>query len=441
MSHRAAVLVIAAAMATVSSPSLAKDGDLTVDLSVRVRGEAISGQFRPTAAADDAGLFIRTNLTLNYDAGPVRLVGEIMDSRAYLTHSQSSIGTAEVNAAEPVQAYLQTDFNDRIRGQFGRFTMDLGSRRLIARAGFRNTTNAFTGTRFDLTARAGDQLTLFYMVPQARLPDDRADISSNAVRLDREAANVRFFGASATSRPVHGTTIQAYLLRLAEQDNATALTRNRRLWVPGIRINKNPARGRTDFEVEGIWQGGTTRATTAPNDLADHPVSAWAVHAQVGHSVPARWTPRVTVAVDYGSGDRPGGTQTRFDSLFGARAFDFGPTGLFGAASRQNSLSVQARLDVTPGKRWDGYLAVRPQWLAEPRDSFAATGVRDPAGISGRYAGTQVDARLRYWLIPNHARLSSGYAHIFKGGFLSNAPNAPPTGNTHYGFVELTLTK
>ena len=37
----------------------------------------------------------------------------------------------------------------------------------------------------------------------------------------------------------------------------------------------------------------------------------------------------------------------------------------------------------------------------ESTDTFASTGLRDASGASGRYAGTQFDTRVRYWLKPD----------------------------------------
>ncbi|OYY89485.1 MAG: hypothetical protein B7Y45_11525 [Sphingomonas sp. 28-66-16] len=433
----AAALLIAAFGAPAAS---AKDGALTVSLLLRTRGEAIDGQFRPAPAADDAALLFRSELRAEYDAGPIRFGGELIDARAYFQRRNSSIATTEVNAIEPVQAYLQSDVSDRARLTLGRFTMNIGSRRLVSRQVFRNSTNAFTGARLELKSRAGDSATLFWTLPQTRLPDDRDAIQRARVELDRERLGLQFFGASVVSRPLAGTTIEAYLYRLAEHDAPTIQTRDRRLWTPGVRLYRAPARGKTDFEIEAAWQTGTIRRSTRPDDTIDLPVSAWFAHADIGHSFAGRWAPRLALQADVASGDGPGGDYRRFDPLFGARAFEFGPTSLYGAVSRANLISVEARAEVTPSPRWDGYVAVRPLWLAAAGDSFSGTGVRDPGGTAGRYAGTQIDGRVRYWLVPKHARVAAGYADLFKGRFLTVAANAPATGDTHYGYLELTLT-
>ncbi|MBO0749135.1 MAG: alginate export family protein, partial [Porphyrobacter sp.] len=93
-----------------------------------------------------------------------------------------------------------------------------------------------------------------------------------------------------------------------------------------------------------------------------------------------------------------------------------------------------------PSKRWDGFVAYRALWLDSATDSFAFTGVRDPSGASGKFAGHQVEARARYWLVPKMLRLETGGAVLFNGRFLDSAPNANGFGDPLYGYVDLTLT-
>ena len=165
-------------------------------------------------------------------------------------------------------------------------------------------------------------------------------------------------------------------------------------------------------------------------------VSAWFGHSSVGYTVASAWQPRLSIAVDYASGDHRGGKYGRFDTLFGARVFEYGPSSFYGAVSRANLVSLVARAEIKPSVRWDGYVAVRPLWLDSATDSFSGTGVKDAAGSAGHYAGTQIDWRARYWAIPKRLRLNAGFAILAKGRFLEAAANAPDTGDTHYGFLE-----
>src|SRR3546814_16329389 len=76
--------------------------------------EGIDGQFRPTAAQDDQLLSLRTTLFGEYHPGPIKIGGELWDSRAYLENKNSSVSTGEVNALELVQAYIGVDLGSAL---------------------------------------------------------------------------------------------------------------------------------------------------------------------------------------------------------------------------------------------------------------------------------------------------------------------------------------
>lgn len=420
------------------APAHAKDGKLEAEGSIRARVEAIDGQFRP-ATTDTGALMLRTQLRAEYDAGPVRIGGEIHDARVYFQREPSSVGTTEVNAIEPVQAYLIAEVAKNAELQVGRMTMDWGSRRFVSKQNFRNSTNAFTGARFDWRPAKGDSVTLFWAMPQDRLPNDREGITDNDVKLDRERLDQQLFGTRVVKANVVGSVaLETFVYRLFERDAENFATRNRRLWTTGFRLIEAPKKGTLDFEVEAAWQGGTTRASTSASDRTDLEVNAGFVHGNLGYSFDAPWSPRLAVAFDYASGDRRSGSYGRYDTLFGARVFEYGPSSLYGPIGRANLVSPEVRLEVKPDKRWDGHVAVRPLWLDSATDSFASTGLRDAAGASGHYAGTQLDTRVRYWLKPGSVRLAVGAAMLAKGRFLEEAPRAPDHGDTHYGFFEVT---
>ena len=208
----------------------------------------------------------------------------------------------------------------------------------------------------------------------------------------------------------------------------------------GARLFRAPKANAWDYELEGIGQGGHARTSTRVTDIDDRPVHAGYVHGAVGRTLPGAFKPRIAVLADYASGERSGRSITRFDTLFGARVFELGPTSLFGAVQRANLVSVELLGEVKPDGRSDITAAVRPLWLVSATDSFGATSVMDAAGSAGHHAGTQLEARYRRFLIPDKLRLSIGGAYLVKGRFLKDAANAPQTGDTTYGFMELTAT-
>ena len=431
---------------------LGKPDNWKISGTIRPRIEGLTGQFRPAPTPNNNELFtLQTTLFAEYDTGPVRFGGEIFDSRAYFQRRNSnSIATTEVNALELGQIYAGFDLEDFAGAgtistlTAGRFTQNIGSRRLVARNQFRNTINSFTGVAFDWQNAEKDKLRLFYTLPQYRLPDDRLGILDNGIVWDQESFDLQFFGGSYTKAGVFGGSFEIYGYGLLESDTGSQLagiqTRDRRLFTPGMRLYRAPKPATFDYDVEAIYQTGTARNTTAVTDRTDLPVSAYFVHGEVGYTFDAMWTPRLAAQYDHASGDSRNRTSyTRFDTLFGARRFEYGPTSLYGPVQRANLISPSIRLEVVPDPRWDAFIAYRGLWLDDPTDSFAATNIRDVNGRSGTFAGQQIEGRARYWLIPKVLRVDTGAAYLIKGDFLKNAPNAPDTDNTAYGYLDMTL--
>ncbi|HWU94870.1 MAG TPA: hypothetical protein VN029_04685 [Sphingomonas sp.] len=77
-------------------------------------------------------------------------------------------------------------------------------------------------------------------------------------------------------------------------------------------------------------------------------------------------------------------------------------------------------------------------WLAEWRDSFPTTGIRDATGRSGSFARQQLDARLRWWVRPAALRFEANAVMLSKGHFLEAASYAAQGGITRYGSLNLT---
>jgi len=160
-----------------------------------------------------------------------------------------------------------------------------------------------------------------------------------------------------------------------------------------LRIFREPASGKLDYQLEYAYQFGRIRTgTSAAAPWQD--VSAHTLHAELGYQFAGAWQPRLSAFYDFGSGDRAGGRYTRFDGLYGSRRGDWGPGGLYGPLGRSNIRSPGVRLEAKPGKRLDGFIAYRANWLDSATDSFASTGVRDPGGTAGRFAGRDVMLRL-----------------------------------------------
>ncbi|MBL0923669.1 MAG: alginate export family protein [Sphingomonadaceae bacterium] len=442
-------LIATASIALLSAPACAQAGTQTDESaiklsgSIRARYETISGQPRVGFNDSDDLFNLRTIVTAEYDPGPVRFGAELYDSRVYGFDGGTPVTTNEVNALELVQAYVATTIDaplgkgSKVDLQAGRFLLNLGSRRLVAADDYRNTTNGYTGLRADIAVRNGWSGTLVYTLPQIRLPDDAASLRDNDVKFDRESFNLVLWGGLFSKKRAFGNaTAELSFFHLGESDTPARPTRNRSLETVGLRIIRDPAPDKWDFEVESFYQTGSARnGLAAASPLRN--VSAWFLHADAGYSLGPS---RLSVEFDYASGDKGGGSNNRFDTLFGMRRADLAPAGLYNAIGRTNILTPAVRFESVTSKRFDWFANYRAMWLASRTDSFSTTGVRDAAGNAGRFAGHQVEARARYWLVPKTLRAEVNGLLLFKGRFLDTAANAPRNGNTRYLSLNLTAS-
>ncbi len=420
--------------------------DFTIRASSRLRYEVLDGQPRAGFRPSEEQLALRTTVFAEYDPGVLRIGAELFDSRAWLAKSGTTLGTGEVNTFELVQAYLGADLADPFGEgssatvQAGRFTLNLGSRRLVAADDYRNTTNGYTGLRVDAALPGGVTTSAIYVLPQVRLPDDLPSLLDQKTRWDRESFDLQLWGGLVARRnTLAGASVELGYFGLAERDVPGRPNRNRHLDTYSARIVRDPQAGKADFEFEGIWQTGTIRASTAAS-AAVLPVRAWFVHGEAGYSISGPARLRLAVEFDRASGDGPGPRYTRFDTLFGMRRADLAPAGLYNAVGRANINALGLRAEIAPSRSWDAFIAYRPLWLDSRYDSFSTSGVRDPAGASGRFAGHQIDSRVRYWLLAGVLRAETNLVWLGKGGFYDHAPGSPGRRDTVYLSTAVSLT-
>ena len=409
----------------------ASDAQWKFSGTVRVRYETVDDQVRPNFNAQDDLWSIRTTLAAERRQGPLTLFAEMYDSRVYGADRRSPIGTNEVNTAELVQAYaalkLDGDALGPVTLQAGRFMLNVGSRRLVAADDYRNTTNGYTGVRVDM-APAGVKTTLIYVMPQVRRPNDIQSLLDNEQYPDTENDDlVVWGGVAARPKTIGKATLEGQFFHFEEHDGPNGPTRDRNLDTFGARVILDPAVAAWDYEVEVIGQTGKVSRGTGANDPTLD-VRAGFVHADVGYTRDSAWKPRLSLELDYSSGDEPGGKYGRFDTLLGMRRADFGPSGIYAAIGRANIITPGIRLEVAPNKRLDAFASFRSMWLAADTDSFSTTSVRDATGGSGDFAGHQIEGRVRYWAVKDRLRLEANALVLAKGRFLRDAPNAPKNG-------------
>ena len=436
---------LALACAAPGTARAAEDTGFKVSGSIRVRQEMLDGQYRPGFDNRDDALTIRSNLFAEWDTGIWRFGLDISDSRAYDTDARSALSANDVDALEPVQAYVAGDFEQPFGAdsaatvQAGRFTMNLGSRRLVASDDFRNSPQGYTGLRTDLHFSGKRQLTLFYALPQQHRPDDFASLRKNHVTLDHEGFDQQLWGALASKNCLGGLLCELGYIGFEERDHDGRPTRNRQLNNLTARLLRDPKAGEWDYEIEPIYQFGHVRGSTSVT-APRLDVKAGFLHADLGYTFRGGWKPHVNVEYDYASGDGPGANYSRFDTLFGSRRAELAPSGIYGMVGRANMHSLGLRLEGAPSSRLDVLMTWHLMWAANRHDSFSTSGIRDPAGLSGSFAGQQIDTRVRYWVMPKRLRAELTAVNFFRGRLLRDAPNASPHGDTHYLAAAMTLS-
>lgn len=357
----------------------------------------------------DAQVALRSRVRIGLGGdGPLKLLFEGQDSRSFMDKDPGDFrDTTTVNEFDVLQLVGSLTVNNvfgtglRTDLHFGRMTLDFGRRRLIARNDFRNTTNSFDGFHWQIAQDKTWRIRAFATQPV--LQDD--------VRLDQQYQSLLFWGTYLESKHFPWFQVDAYYFGLNDQRVRNGAN-HRTYSTSGGRLYKDPKPGEPDYEIETSWQ-------TGHRGITDH--FAHFQHLDLGYTFNLPWTPRLVIHYDYASGDhKPGDSQNEgFDTLFGARRFEFGPTGIWGPFSRTNLQSPGWRLIVTPAPNLILQVKHRVSYLAQGKDFFGNTGLRDTTGNAGTSLGHDVELRAQ-WAVTSNLDFDFGYVHWFKGSYFNS---------------------
>jgi hypothetical protein len=420
---------------------------LYVSGSQRIRYESLNKQFRSHGQGSDQQIALRTLLALGIKASGFNFVIEAGDSRAFLDDNGSHLSTNMINPIELIQGYLMWEHQNLFEqdGQsslrVGRLTIDVGSRRLVARSKFRNTMNTFSGAEWKYTTKRGNELQMFYTLPVNRIPDGASDLKNNHIEYDRPSGRTHFWGVSYTDKSlIPNHEFAFFSLGLHENDTKKTATSNRDLITTGITIKKPRKTGDFDYLLESVYQFGESRKSKKLTDEVDLEHFAHFHHVEIGFSAPVTYTPRLALEYDYASGDSSAndGRNGRFDSLFGARRFDYGPTGIYGPFKRSNLNSIGLRISAMPTRLTEFMSSYRGFWRASKSDAWVASGINDIANVAPRFIGQQLEVRLRWKIIPRTLQLELGSAYLRAGKFSRIIEPETFDKNIYYGYAQLS---
>jgi len=420
-----------------------------LDMSVeqRTRYETMDGSFKANGKGGDQQIPLQTDLWLQAHLGKFRIGAEFLDSRALAADSGSGVNNTHADNADFIQGYMawasQNIFYSGIGAEViaGRQSLNFGSRRLIARNAMRNTINSFTGVRLRFIDYGNWQFNGFVTMPVNRYPNASADILEEIHEFDEEDTHTWFSGGFLEIYDLFaGINGEVYLYHLDEGDSIRNQTRNRRYFTPGMRFFLKPKPAQFDFQLEAIGQLGTVRASAAAADGTDLDHAAWYQHIDIGYTFDMPWKPRFALEYDYASGDEDpnDNKDQRFDTLYGARRFEFGPTGIYGAFARSNINTPGYRINVAPRSDLTFSAAHRLYWLASDTDSWTSANLRDRTGKTSDFIGHQLEMCAR-WNFNSSLNFETGWAHLFKGEFAKNTRNAPDAEDVDYFYVQSML--
>ena len=422
---------------------------LSVSLEQRTRYESLDGQFKANGKGGDQQIPLQTDLWLEAHLNDFRIGGEFLDARQFGSDEDTGINNTHVNEADFIQAYLAwADQNVLYSGlgaevTVGRQTLNFGSRRLVARNAMRNTINSFDGIRLRLLDYNNWQFNAFATMPVGRYPNDSEQLLDHFHSLDEPEYQTWFSGGFLEIYDLAwNINAEVYLYHLDEGDRKRNQTANRRYFTPGMRFYLKPAKGAFDFATETIGQFGTVRSSRAAGNGIDLDHSAWYQHLDIGYTFEIPWSPRLAAEYDYASGDHDPNDDKdqRFDTLYGARRFEFGPTGIYGAFARSNINTPGYRITAAPRNDVQLGLSHRFYWLAEDKDGWTTTGsattmLRDRSGKTKNFIGQQLELTAR-WDFNSSLNFETGWAHLFKGTFATETVRAPEKQDIDYFYVQ-----
>lgn len=427
---------------------------LTLKGESRIRYESLEDQFRGGSQGSDQLLLLRTLLHTEIDTGPIVFGAELQDSRTYLGDEGTPLSNSFTNPLDFLQVYARVEDLPGLLGErseseltVGRQTVSIGSKRQIERVSYANVIKGYTGAYLQSESDSGDELHAFMVVPISRFPNTRPEIDDNILDADKEQWGRRIWGIHYRRSDILPGVVpdlwgELFVYGLEEEDTAEFMTPNRSHIAPGFRLYRKPFVGQWDIDFEVALRNGSRFATSSPADTESLDVNASMLIAVIGYTFEAPWRPRLSLEYYFASGDNDPNDLNfeQHERLFGGRRTDLNNTSIHGPLTPANLSAPGFCIQVSPNERWDGWFQYHAAHLASATDSWVIARLRDPSGQSGRFIGHELDARVRYWVVPESLRLETGVSALIFGKFPRSVPNGPRGDGTLLGYTQLTFT-
>jgi len=182
--------------------------------------------------------------------------------------------------------------------------------------------------------------------------------------------------------------------------------------------------GKLEYGLEAALQRG---------HVADDPVRAYLLHADIGYTWNKPWKPQLKLVGNIASGDKnpTDGKVGRFDPLFQT------PYGMLDVV-QQNLREVALLFSIAPTEKLSLQAEFHRYWLDQERDAWSwGPGLHDPAGHSGRALGDELALYATYELT-KWVSLEAGVARFLPRGF-ARRQGSNDAGNFFYIQYKLTF--
>lgn len=370
----------------------------------RVRLEALGGVgFKPVS-----NTYLLQRLRLILDVTPLswlKFSFQTQDSRVFLTN----VSPAPSSQKDPMDlrlGYVQIGNSEAgpVSLRAGRQGLTFGEGRLVADANWSNVGRTFDGVRMTLRYRKV-RLDAFTGASDKIYTDG----------FDTPVPGEHFHGLyGSIDKVIPNATIEPYLFWRLEHNvkGELAKTGNLDETTAGLRwVGKLPLG--FDYGAELAMQRGSQ---------ANEPISAWAGHLVVGHTLPnAQHLPRLFAEVNRASGDQNprDGVHGAFDPLFPSSHDKFGVADQFtwtNIVYARSGFQYRVRDGLTLAASYNSF------WLANRKDGIYSGGkvIISSNGSEGNHIGQEVDIQGQ-WKPSRHTLMDLAFGHIFPGEFLHNA--------------------
>lgn len=370
----------------------------------RVRLEGLDGvAFKPAG-----NTYLLQRLRLNLDVTPIswlKFSFQAEDSRVFFTNV-SPAPSSQKNPMDLRLGYVQLGNSEAgpVILRAGRQSLAFGEGRLVADPNWSNVGRTFDGLRVTLR---------YHKVRLDAFTGASDKIYTDG--FDTPTPGEHFHGLyGSIDKVIPNATVEPYLFWKLEHNVKGEVTKAGNLDVKtaGLRwVGKLPLG--FDYGMEMAVQRGWQ---------ANEPISAWASHLVVGHTLPnAKHLPRLYAEFNRATGDQNprDGVHGAFDPLFPSSHDKFGTADQFcwtNIVHARSGIQYRVREGLTLAAAYNSF------WLANRRDGIYSGGKVTIAsnGSQGNHIGQEADVQAQ-WNPGRYTLVDLAFGHIFPGEFLRNA--------------------